>query len=71
MAPNQSRDISELLSDPNTVLEAGREAAADAIQLHKRLGLPLAVWRDGQVAWVTAEELERSQDHATQAEPRD
>jgi hypothetical protein len=71
MASDRSRDISELLLDPNTVLDAGREAAADAIRLHKQMGLPLAVWRDGHIAWVTAEELERSQDNAARAEVRD
>ena len=71
MASKPTRDISELLSDPNTVVEAAREAAADAIKLHKQMGLPLAVWRDGHVASVTAEDLERSQDDAAQRESRD
>ncbi len=61
MASEPTRDISELLSDPTVVLEAAREAAEDAIQRHKQMGLPLAIWKDGGVAWVTPEELEQPQ----------
>jgi hypothetical protein len=59
MATERARDISKILSDPNVVLQAASEAAQDAIQRHKQMGLPLAVWKDGAVAWVAPEELER------------
>jgi hypothetical protein len=39
-------------------LQALREAVADVIAEHKRLGLPLVVWRDGKVAHISAEEAE-------------
>ena len=58
MATEPAHDISEILSDPNVVLQAASEAAQDAIQRHKQMGLPLAVWRNGAVAWVTPEELQ-------------
>jgi hypothetical protein len=35
-----------------------REAVAEVIAEHKRLGLPLAMWRDGKAVWIYAEELE-------------
>ncbi len=56
---NRGANISEILSDPNVLVQAAREAARDAIQRHKQAGLPLAVWRNGAVAWVAPEELER------------
>ena len=59
MATERSRDISKILSDSNVVLQAASEAARDAIQRHKQMGLPLAVWRNGAVAWVAPEELKR------------
>ncbi len=62
MASEPTRDISEILSDPEVVLQAVREAAQDAIELHKKAGLPMAVSRDGRVAWVAAEELEKMQE---------
>jgi hypothetical protein len=39
-------------------IQAMREAVWDVIQEHKRLGLPLASWRDGKVIHLTAEEAE-------------
>jgi hypothetical protein len=58
MVDESPRDISEILSDPTVLDEAAEEAAQDAIQRHKQMGLPLAVWRNGAVAWVTPEELQ-------------
>jgi len=61
MAGKSRRDISEILSDPNVLVQAAREAARDAIKQHKQMGLPLAVWRNGAVAWVAPEELEKEE----------
>jgi hypothetical protein len=60
MASETRRDISEILSDPTVVVQAATEARQDAIQRHKQMGLPMAVWKDGAVAWVAPEELERA-----------
>lgn len=37
---------------------AMRAAVENVIAENKRLGLPLAVLRDGKVAWISAEEAE-------------
>jgi len=47
------------------VTEALRAAARDAIEIHRRAGLPLAVWRDGQVALVPADEIAPKRDGRT------
>jgi hypothetical protein len=39
-------------------LRAMQEAVAGVIAEHKRLGLPLAVWRDGKVVHISPEEAE-------------
>ncbi len=39
------------------VSAALRAAANDAVELHRRAGLPLAVWQDGKVALVSADEI--------------
>jgi hypothetical protein len=54
------RDISEILSDPTVVTRAGNEAVQEAIRRHKQMGLPMAVWQDGAVVWIAAEDLERA-----------
>jgi hypothetical protein len=40
------------------VLAALRDGVAEVIAEHKRLALPLVVWRDGKVVHITAEEAE-------------
>ena len=39
-------------------LRALEEAVADVIAEHKRLGLPLVIWRDGKVVHISPEEAE-------------
>ncbi len=58
MGGERARDISEMLLDPDVVVQAANEAVLDAVQRHKQMGLPLAVWKDGAVAWVAPEELQ-------------
>jgi hypothetical protein len=50
--------IDELFEDGRLIDEALRLAAADARRLHKRLGSPMATWRDGQVVWIAPEDIE-------------
>jgi len=49
----------ELKLDAEIIRTASRKAIQSAIQLHKGLDLPMAVWKDNQPAWVTADEAER------------
>ena len=39
------------------IAEAMRLALNDAIMLHKRAGLPLVTWQDGQVVLIPSEDL--------------
>ena len=45
--------------DAEIIKVASRKAIDSAIRLHKGLELPMAVWKDGQPTWVTAEEAEQ------------
>ena len=45
--------------DAEIIGVASRKAIDAAIRLHKGLELPMAVWKDGQPAWVSAEEAEQ------------
>ena len=42
--------------DAEIIKVASRKAIESAIRLHKGLELPMAVWKDGQPAWVSADE---------------
>lgn len=51
-------DWIHLFTCSECLLEAGRRAVRAAMMDHKRAGHPIAVWRDGQVVWIPAEEIE-------------
>ena len=55
---DQTKDVAAILQDDALIDRALRKAALRAIREHRQEGLPLAIWRDGKVAWVPAEELE-------------
>ena len=40
--------------------EALKEAARQARLQHKRAGLPIVVYRDGNIVWVSADEIDAS-----------
>ena len=49
--------VSELLADRDRVTEAVRQAGREARLLHKQLGVPLVMWRDGQIVEIPPEEI--------------
>ncbi|RMH24729.1 MAG: hypothetical protein D6692_12390 [Planctomycetota bacterium] len=53
-----SRDVTAILREHVLVENALAKAARQAIAEHKAEGLPLAMWRDGKVVWMSAEEVE-------------
>jgi hypothetical protein len=40
-----------------SISRALNEAARDAVELHRQAGIPLAVWKDGKVAFVPADDV--------------
>jgi hypothetical protein len=55
--PLKPSDIDERFADTDRVTEAIRQAGRDARLRHKQLGVPLVVWRDGQVVEIPPEEI--------------
>jgi hypothetical protein len=47
----------ERVEDVPRILRAMAEAVREALLVHKRLGNPVAVWRDGRVVWLAPEEI--------------
>jgi hypothetical protein len=45
------------VEDHTRMLEVMREAVREAVLRHKRLGNPVAVWRDSRVVWLTPDEI--------------
>ena len=55
--PNSGPTPAERAGDPKRIERALRAAVRDALQRHKRDGDPVAVWRDGRVVWLPADEI--------------
>ena len=47
-----------LIAEGEAVDKAVREAVRHALLMHKRLGNPIASWKDGRVVIIPAEEIE-------------
>ncbi len=45
------------VEDLPRILQAMKEAVREALLRHKKLGNPVAVWRDGRVVWLGPEEI--------------
>ena len=53
----KSSDLDKILADTEKIEAALRSAVRGALRLHKQAGNPIAVWRDGQVVWLSPEEI--------------
>ena len=45
------------VQDLPRILKAMRAAVREALLTHKRLGNPVAVWREGRVVWLSPDEI--------------
>ncbi len=50
-------NIDRIFAKGTPIDEAIRAAALEAVEVHRRAGVPLVGWRDGQVVYVPAEEI--------------
>jgi len=55
--PRDTDGANRLHVEKITVESAMREAVNEAVLHHKRLGLPMVVWQDGEVVWIPADQL--------------
>jgi len=62
MADKRTKNISELFDDGAAIAQAMNAAVRDAVLQHKQKGLPLVVWRDGQVVWIPPDEVDLGPD---------
>ena len=51
------RSPAERLEDRVLILAEMQRAVHQAVLDHKRAGNPIAVWRDGRVVWIPAEQI--------------
>jgi hypothetical protein len=55
---DNDRRIMNLFRERTEIINAMKRAVQVALWKHKRLGNPIAVWRDGRVVWIPPEEID-------------
>ena len=55
--PNPIVSPVERVKDSGAMLREMQAAVREALIRHKRLGNPIAVWRDGRVVWIPPAEI--------------
>jgi hypothetical protein len=60
----------ERAGDLDRIGRALRAAVREALLQHKRDGDPVAVWRDGRVVWIQADDIPIPPDESDTADPR-
>ena len=51
-------DLETIFAEGTLIDRALAKAVRETLILHKKLGYPAALWRDGEVVWVPADEIE-------------
>ena len=55
--PPDNRSPAERVGDIERILFEMRQAVREAMAQHRRNGHPVAVWQDGRVVWIAAEDI--------------
>jgi hypothetical protein len=50
--------VDRIFAERTLIDRALQRAVREAILRHKKLGNPIATWRDGQVVWIPPEEID-------------
>ena len=69
MAGKPEKDIARIFREGTLIDEAICWAGREAVRQHKEKGLPLVIWRDGQIVWVSPEELEEEGEKGSGSPP--
>jgi len=58
MIRKAQKTITEIFQDRALIDKALARGVRDALLFHKRIGNPIAVWRDGRVVQIPADQIE-------------
>ena len=57
MSSPRPKDVNRIFGQVKLMDRALADAAREALRFHKRIGNPVAQWRDGKVVWVKPEDI--------------
>lgn len=58
MTQDNDKDIDAIFREGTLIDRAMQDATREAIKQHKQAGQPMVVWRNGQIVFISPEELE-------------
>jgi hypothetical protein len=67
MIDRAARDIGAIIREGSAIDHAIETARHRVVRRHRQLGVPLVVWRDGQVVEISAESIRLPEDAPTQS----
>ena len=50
-------DITKIFNDSQKITAAIMKSIKECIRIHKLMGYPMCVWRNGKVIWIEAKDL--------------
>jgi hypothetical protein len=69
MQEKVKKEIGTLFNDREGMDRALAGAVRQALLQHKKMGNPVATWRDGKVVWIAPEDIEVSEDSEKENPP--
>lgn len=49
--------LAQLRAEAVAIEQAMRRAVGQALRIHKRAGLPVVTWENGQIVWIPADQI--------------
>ena len=59
MAAKTDKDVSAIMKQGTRVDAALTAGVREALERHRRAGLPVVEWRDGKIFWLTPDEIKQ------------
>jgi len=56
---DEPRNVRRIFQEGTLIDQAMKRSSRAALEVHRRAGLPLAIWRDGKTVWVSPDEFEK------------
>jgi hypothetical protein len=69
MAEKRVVDIDQVFEQGTPIDDAMDQALVEAIERHRRAGVPMVFWEDGKSVWVSADELDLGDEPKKFSEP--
>jgi hypothetical protein len=63
MTQERERTIAERFADTRFIEARLQQAVREALVVHRKLGNPVCVWRNGQIVWIPPEEIPVQEDN--------